>query len=108
MKKPIWVLVIGLTCGTVLVQAAGDAAEGKAAYDKSCKNCHGATGEANPAIAKMMKVEIPNLGSSEVQKMSDVDLAKVITQGKGKMQPIRSVTGKSVDDVVAYIRTLKK
>ncbi|HTX34134.1 MAG TPA: cytochrome c [Bryobacteraceae bacterium] len=97
-----------LTFGSAVALAAGNATEGKAVYDRSCKNCHGATGEANPAIAKMMKVEIANLGSPEVQKMSDADLAKIITTGKGKMQPIRSVTGKSVDDVVAYIRTLKK
>jgi len=97
-----------LTLGAALVHAAGSATEGKAVFDKSCKNCHGATGEANPAITKMMKVEIKNLGSPEVQSMSDDDLKKIITTGKGKMQPIRTVTGKSVDDVIAYVRTLKK
>jgi mono/diheme cytochrome c family protein len=90
------------------VYAAGNATDGKAVYDRACKNCHGPTGEANPAIVKMMKVEIKNLGSSDVQNMSDDDLKKIVTGGKGKMPPVRSVTGKSVDDVVAYLRTLKK
>ena len=88
--------------------AAGDATAGKAVYEKSCKACHGATGTANPAMAKAMKVDIKDLGSSDVQAMSDADLKKIVSDGKGKMQPIKSVTGKSVDDVVAYVRTLKK
>ena len=49
-----------LTTLTIAALAAtaglgGDAAAGKAAYDKSCKSCHGADGTANPAIAQMMK-----------------------------------------------------
>ncbi len=40
--------------------------------------------------------------------MSDADLTAVITKGKGKMQPVKAVTGKSVDDVIAYVRSLKK
>ena len=55
-----------------------------------------------------MKVEIKNLGSHDVQSLGDEDLKKIITDGKGKMQPIHSVTGKSVDDVIAYIRTPQK
>jgi mono/diheme cytochrome c family protein len=91
-----------------LALAAGDATAGKAIYDKACKSCHGATGAANPAIAKMMKVEMKDLSSSEVQALSDADLKKIVTEGKGKMKPIKTVTGKEVDDVVAYVRSLKK
>jgi mono/diheme cytochrome c family protein len=86
---------------------AADSAAGKTSYDKSCKACHGATGVANPAIVKMMGVPINDLGSAAVQGQSDADLAKIITGGKGKMKPISSLSG-SPDDVVAYIRTLKK
>jgi mono/diheme cytochrome c family protein len=89
------------------VFAAGDATAGKALYDKSCKNCHGANGVANPNIAKMMKVEIPALGSAQVQKMSDAEIESVITKGKGKMPAIHTLTEKQAADIVAYIRTLK-
>lgn len=87
---------------------AGNAKDGHAVYDRACKNCHGGTGDANPNIAKMMKVEIPNLGSPSVQNLSDDELKKIVTDGKGKMPPIRSVTGKSIEDVIAYVRTFKK
>jgi mono/diheme cytochrome c family protein len=100
-----------LAVSTLFLTAACTAADvksGKALYTQHCQNCHGANGVANPQIVKMMKSQIPNLGSAQVQKMSDADLKKVITDGKGKMPPIRSVTGKSLDEIVAYIRTLKK
>ena len=81
---------------------------GQAVYDKSCKACHGADGAGNPGIAKMLRVTMRPLGSAEVQKSSDGDLKKVVTDGTGKMKPVSAVTGKQLDDLVAYIRTLKK
>ena len=59
-------------------------------------------------MAKMMKVEMKDLGSADIQSMSDADLNKVITDGKGKMKPVKSVTGAEADNVIAYIRTFKK
>jgi len=86
---------------------AADAKAGEAAYAKSCKGCHGATGTANPGLAKMLNVTIPDLGSAAVQGESDADLKKVITDGNGKMKPVNGLSG-SPDDVVAFVRTLKK
>jgi mono/diheme cytochrome c family protein len=102
--KIILMLFALLTTGAAAGMAA-DAKAGKAAYDKACKSCHGAEGSPNQAIAKMMKVEMRELKSTEVQGMSDSDLEKVITEGMGKMKPIRSVNSA---DVVAYVRSLKK
>jgi mono/diheme cytochrome c family protein len=87
---------------------AADAKAGQAAYDKSCKGCHGSDGTPNAGLAKAMKVDMRDLKSAEVQAASDDDLKKVITAGKGKMHPVAGVTGKAVDDVVAYMRSLKK
>jgi mono/diheme cytochrome c family protein len=84
-----------------------DAAAGKAVYDKSCKSCHGADGTANAAVAKMMKVEIKDLKSAGVQGLSDADMKTIITDGKGKMKPVAGVTGVSLDNVVAYVKSLK-
>ena len=107
MRKVIWVVSL-IAVSSVLANAAGDAKAGKAVYDKACKSCHGADGAPNAAIAKSMKVEMAHLGDSAVQAASDDDHKATITKGKGKMKPIKSVTGKAVDDVVAYMRTLKK
>jgi mono/diheme cytochrome c family protein len=100
-------LVVAVVVAAAAGAWAADAKAGKAAYDTSCKSCHGPDGTPNPTVAKMMKVDMKDLKSKEVQSMSDADLAKVITAGKGKMTPPKAVTGKTVDDVVAYLRTLK-
>jgi mono/diheme cytochrome c family protein len=78
----------------------------QAIYDKACKSCHGASGAPNPAIAKMMKVEMKDLSSAEVQALSDDAIKKVITEGQGKMKPVKAVT--DVAAVIAYVRSLKK
>jgi mono/diheme cytochrome c family protein len=88
--------------------SAADAKAGQEVFAKSCKSCHGADGTPNPAIVKMMKVDMKNLGSAEVQAQGDADIAKIITEGKGKMKPVKTVSGPAVDNVVAYVRTLKK
>src|SRR3954454_13479969 len=80
-------------CSTTLVMAAGDAKAGKAAYDKACKSCHGADGTPNAGIAKSMKVDMAHLGDPAVQGTSDATLKTIITDGKGKMKPVKSVSG---------------
>ena len=56
----------------------------------------------------MLKVEIKDLKSAEVQGMSDADLKKTISDGTGKMKPVKAVSASDADNVVAYIRSLKK
>jgi mono/diheme cytochrome c family protein len=87
---------------------AADVNAGQAAYAKACKSCHGADGTANPSIAKMMKVEMHDLYSPEVQAMSAADIKKIIVDGKGKMKPSAGVVGPAADDVAAYVKTMKK
>lgn len=100
-------LALGFAAAAATTVFAADATAGKAAYDKSCKSCHGPDGAASPAMAKMMKVEIKDLKSSDVQSMSDDELKKVIADGKGKMKPVPAAAA-SAADIVAYIRTWKK
>jgi hypothetical protein len=40
--------------------------------------------------------------------MKDADLKAVITEGKGKMKPVKTVSAGDVDNVIAFVRTLKK
>jgi mono/diheme cytochrome c family protein len=98
-------------CLTLLAASAvwaADAKAGQAAYDRACKSCHGPDGAAPAAIGKMMKVEVRHLGSAEVQALPDAEIKKIAIEGKGKMMAIKSVTSAAVDDIVAFLRTLKK
>jgi len=101
-------IILTLTALSTSAIFAADAKAGQAVYDKSCKACHGADGTPNAGMAKAMKVEMRDFKSPEVQAKSDADFKKVITEGQGKMKPVTAVTGAAADDVVAYIRSLKK
>ena len=102
-------LILLLAIGTpVLLAQKGDAAAGKAVYDKRCATCHGAAGEGKEAIAKMFKVEMHALASKEVQALSDADLRKVVGEGKGKMVAVKGLSGKEMANLIAYVRSLKK
>jgi mono/diheme cytochrome c family protein len=96
-------MVLAATAGL-----AADAKAGGAVYAKSCKSCHGPDGTPSATMAKMMKVEMKDLKSHEIQEMSDDDIKKVIADGKGKMKPVKTVSGAAADNVAAYIHSLKK
>ena len=100
------VTIIVTLCATAAFGA--NAKAGQAIYDKSCKSCHGADGTPNAAVAKMMKVDMKDLKASEVQALSDEDMKEIIAKGKGKMKPVKTVSGPAVEDVIAYVRSLKK
>lgn len=76
------------------------AQDGAALYKARCAMCHGADG-SKPATH--------NLQSDDAQKMSDADIASVITNGKPpKMPATKGLKPDEVSAVVTYIRTLKK
>jgi len=85
-----------------------DAEAGKAVFLKKCKTCHGAEGQGNAGMAKVLKVEIKHLGDASVQEMSDDDIKKTVLEGVGKMKPVKAVEGADLDNVLAFVRTLKK
>lgn len=104
----ILLTTVTLAALTATDSLAADVKAGQASFDKSCKSCHGSDRTPNPAIAKMMKVEMKDFKSADVQAKSDADIKKIIEEGVGKMKPIKTVTGPDADNVVAFIRTLKK
>ena len=106
MKKLL--IVFMMSIGAAGISTAADAKAGKVSYDKACRSCHGATGEPNAAIAKALKAEMRHLGSKEVQARSDAELKKMITEGVGKMKPVKTLSDSDVDNVIAYMRTLKQ
>ena len=108
MKSILGVVAIAALFSAVPGFAAGDAAAGKETFSKKCASCHGAAGEGKDSVAKLLKVEIRHLGSKEVQAKADADLKKSILEGTGKMKTVAGVDAKAADDVIAFLRTLKK
>jgi mono/diheme cytochrome c family protein len=102
------VICLALLTSNSKVQAAGDVEAGKAVYAKKCKTCHAGAGEGNPAMAKMLKVEIKHLGSKDIQQKKDDDIAKAIAEGVGKMKPVKDLSPADLANVIAFTRSLKQ
>jgi mono/diheme cytochrome c family protein len=104
MKRTVLLFAI---VAMMLAPLAAFAADGAAVYKAKCATCHGPDGKGETSIGKSMKLR--SLGSADVQKATDADLPKVISDGKGKMPAYK---GKLSDDeikgVVAFLRSLKK
>jgi len=110
MKSLLLTLTIAIVVAFAAVSlSAADVAAGKDLYMKKCASCHGQAGEGKDAIAKTLQVQFKHLGSKEVQARTDADLKKIILEGFEKtMKPVKDVDAKQADDIVAFVRTLKK
>ena len=81
------------------------AQDASALFKSKCAACHGADGTGS-AMGKKMGAH--DFTSADVQKMSDAELADIITNGKSKMPKHGSLSPEEVKGLVAYIRTFKK
>lgn len=83
------------------------AEDGTAIFKSKCAMCHGPTGDGQTTMGK--KFGLKNLGSAEVQKLSDAELIKITSDGKDKMPAYKGkLTDAEIKAVVAHIRSLKK
>ncbi len=94
MKKILVVLL------SVSAMSFAGAAEGKAVYTSKCQMCHGPDGVPKESMAKSMGLK--------PLAQSSADVKEVVTKGKGKMKPIAGLSEKQVDDVAAYVESLRK
>jgi hypothetical protein len=53
-------------------------------------------------------VELRHLGSKEAQAKSDDELRKITTDGSGKMKPVKGLTDEELDNILAFVRSLKQ
>jgi mono/diheme cytochrome c family protein len=89
---------------------------GKAAFDRTCRRCHGLDGAGEPRADKFFGTSIPRLNSADVQSKSDAELKEIITTGRRGMAPVEideagfrhRLPPELVDTLIAYVRTLKK
>ena len=98
------ITLLMLAASVALADPAPGAAE---IYKTKCASCHGADGSGQTTVGKSMKIR--DLRSPEVQKQTDSDLQKIITDGKGKMPVYKEkLSIADISSLVAYIRGMAK
>ena len=103
MKMKLIVTFAVFSLVIALAQPPMAAADAAADYKAKCAMCHGADGMGKASMGTK------DLGSADIQKMSDADLTGAITNGKGKMPSYKGkLTDAQISDLVKWIRTLKK
>jgi cytochrome c6 len=79
---------------------------GKKIFEANCAACHGSDGAGTPVGLSLMA---PDLRSDAVQKLSDDDLKKQVSEGKNNMPPFKdTLSTDQIQAVVAYVRTFAK
>jgi cytochrome c6 len=106
IKMQVFATVTAIAIVFVLSLSADAQNASEALYKSKCAACHGADGTGS-ATGKKMGAH--DFATADVQGMSDVELATIITNGKNKMPKYgASLKPEDIKGVVAYIRTYKK
>lgn len=102
------ILFVALFCFVGVSLAAGDAAQGKELFLKKCKACHAEDGAGTPAMQKKFGDKLKPLGSPAVQSQKDAELAKGIAEAANHKAIAKGLQPADIDNLVAFVRTLKK
>jgi mono/diheme cytochrome c family protein len=115
LGKPILLVlvVLGVSAGFALLTStvrAADSAAAKKVFTEKCAKCHGDSGNGQGRMAKMLKKKPADwTNKAEMAKFTDAKLKQAILEG---MRPMPGYKGKlddkTIDDLVAYIRTFAK
>ena len=102
---------------------AGDAAAGKPVFEANCMSCHGATGKGDGPVGAVLQPPPRDFSVGDFKYDADkngtpgedADIKMVIQQGAGAFggSPLMAPWGGmiedgDVDNLVAYIRSLKR
>lgn len=98
--------IIFFSASVVRADAGQNSAATKATFRAKCAMCHGPDG-AGSEVGKSMN--ILDLRSEAVQKLSDAELAQIISDGKGGMPPFKSSLSEAqIHALVRYVRSLRQ
>ena len=104
MKKSIAFAIAGLAALMLASMPAMSAEDGAALYKAKCAMCHSENG-----VTKKMAEPSANLNDPKFQEANPVEaIAKVITEGKGKMQGFKEkLSAEQISAIAAHVKTLK-
>ena len=106
------ILRIGKSCllalaFTIFLSVSVRADDAAGTFKAKCAGCHGPDGKGSTPAGKMLGTH--DFASPEVQKMTDADLAGIISTGKNKMPGYaKTLKDAEIKELVGYVRELGK
>ncbi|MBX7149753.1 cytochrome c [bacterium] len=108
--------ILSLLLVSVSSYAAGDAVAGKAKFDMLCASCHGATGGGDGVASAALNPKPRVLSDPAFQASKTDDHLKNVIKNGGASVGLSAtmpawgaaLTDADIDNVVAFIRSLKK
>lgn len=99
LRKIYLLIVFIVLCSTSITKAQSNTLFGKALFENKCAKCHGNDGTKGRLGAKNL----------QISKLSDDELTKTISTGKGFMPNWgKKLAPAQIASVVNYIKTLRK
>jgi len=111
--KALLPVLLGLALGAAAWagEAAKPAFEVKAAYKAKCAMCHGGDAKGNAAMLKTLKAKPAqlDLAAGDASKLSEAEIAKLVTDGKGRMPAFKGkLEPEAVKSLAKYLVSLRK
>ncbi|HVM92988.1 MAG TPA: cytochrome c [Terriglobales bacterium] len=101
LRLPFALIVLALFCSPTVL------ADGGQEFKVKCAPCHGARGGGETKLGQHLRVR--DMGSADVQKLSDAEMTDIIRKGRGKMPSYEGkLKREQIEELVRFIRTLKK
>jgi mono/diheme cytochrome c family protein len=100
-------LLTGLTLFVVpIAQANPGTDSATTTFRTKCAMCHGPDGSGSE-VGKSLNV--PDLRSPQVQKLTDAQLVQIVSDGKGAMPSFKnSFSANQIHALVSHVRTLRQ
>ena len=124
MIRKLWLGMVGvsLAVAPIAASAAGDAAKGKVLFETNCASCHGTSGKGDGPVGAALqppprdftKAEFKFDTDKDGKTGTDADLMNIVKNGAAAyggsplMAPWGHLSDSDIQNVVAYVRTLKK
>jgi len=91
--------LLAIAIALVAAATVARAEDGAAVFAKKCALCHGKDGKGSPVGLKLGAKDLTGV------KLSEVEIVKVVEDGKGKMTPFKGkLTDPEIQAVAKYVK----
>lgn len=99
------IFVLLAACNSLLAQ--GNSSPGADVFKSKCVLCHGVDGTGQTPLGKQLQAA--DLGSKEVQKLTNADMRKQIHDGRANMPGFADqLSDEQITQVIQYVRQFGK